>query len=744
MALYRRRYHAAMSEGTANRLQRESSPYLLAHADNPVDWFAWGDEALERSRAEDRPIFLSIGYHTCHWCHVMERESFSDPAIAELMNRHFVNIKVDREERPDLDEIYMAATQILAGQGGWPNSVFLTPDLEPFFAGTYFPPADRQGMPGFATVLRSLADAWRGRRSDVEAQAAEVASVVRRSLEERELQSSGPVERAPEEVAGRAIGELERSFDPLWGGFGGAPKFPTPSRLLLLAEAAPSDRRAEAMLATTLDRMARGGLFDQLGGGFHRYATDREWKVPHFEKMLYDNGLLLEIFARRAASTAERQPRRVVEATVGFLEREMRDPDSGAFWSALDADSEGREGAYYVWTRDQLRDALGDEDFGFLAPLLGFDGPPFFEDDGYVLHLPAPLADQARRRRLDEEELVAEMDRTAGLLHRVRDGRRRPATDDKVLADWNGMAIAGLATAGRLLGRAGWVELAADAARAVLGPMRPDGELHHSRRAGRLGPSAFLSDYVWVIHGLLALDAASPDDGWREAAIDLAAEQERRLAAPEGGYFAAASREDLIARSREVFDGAIPAANAVACWNWVELGRRTGEPRWRDGAAHLLEAFGGLVERHAGAGDGLLVGALRHRAALDEREAGAPGRVAHTLEAEARRALEVSLDPGEGASAGEWRELRLRLVPAAGWRIAGPLGAGPPELVGRDLPLEPPEWPSEAAEGLSAPVTLTLRVGPRRGGEGRLILRYGACDRSRCLPPVHLELPVPQ
>jgi hypothetical protein len=733
-----------MGEGAANRLERESSPYLLAHADNPVEWFAWRDEALERSRSEDRPIFLSIGYHTCHWCHVMERESFSDPAIAELMNRHFVNIKVDREERPELDEIYMTATQILAGQGGWPNSVFLTPDLKPFFAGTYFPPADRQGMPGFPTVLRSLADAWVERRSDVEAQAEQVATVVRRSLEERELQSSGPVESEPEEVASRAIGQLEGSFDPRWGGFGGAPKFPTPSRLLLLAEAAPSDPRAETMLATTLDRMARGGLFDQLGGGFHRYATDREWKIPHFEKMLYDNGLLLEIYARRAARTGERQPRRVVEATVGFLEREMRDPESGAFWSALDADSDGREGAYYVWTRDELYEALGEEDFGFLAPLLGFDAPPFFEADGYVLHVPVPLADQARRRRLDEDELVAELDRVTGLLRRIREGRQRPATDDKVLADWNGMAVAGLATAGRLLGRAGWVELAAGAARAVLGPMRPDGELRHSRRAGRLGPSAFLSDYVWVIHGLLALDAASPDDGWREAAIDLAAEQERRLAAPEGGYFAAAAREDLLARSREVFDGAIPAANAVACWNWVELGRRTGEPRWRDGAARLLEAFGGLVERHAGAGDGLLVGALRHRAALDEREVGAPGRVARTLEAEARRALEVSLDPGEGASAGEWRELRLRLVPAAGWRIAGPLGAGPPELVGRDLPLEPPEWPSEAAEGLSAPVTLTLRVGPRRGGEGRLILRYGACDRSRCLPPVHLELPVPQ
>ena len=733
-----------MGANATNRLGGESSPYLLAHADNPVEWFAWGDEALERSRSEDRPIFLSIGYHTCHWCHVMERESFSDPAIAELMNRHFVNIKVDREERPELDEIYMTATQILAGQGGWPNSVFLTPDLKPFFAGTYFPPADRQGTPGFPTVLRSLADAWIERRSDVEAQAEEVATVVRRSLEERELRSSGPVESDPEEVAGRAIGELERSFDPRWGGFGGAPKFPTPSRLLLLAENAPSDPRAEAMLATTLDRMARGGLFDQLGGGFHRYATDREWKVPHFEKMLYDNGLLLEIYARRAASTGERQPRRVVEATVGFLEHEMRDPESGAFWSALDADSDGREGAYYVWTRDELREALGEEDFGFLAPLLGFDGSPFFEGDGYVLHLPVPFADQARRRRIAEEELVAEMDRAAGLLRRVRDGRRRPATDDKVLADWNGMAIAGLATAGRLLGRAGWVELAAAAARAVLGPMRPNGELHHSQRAGRLGPSAFLSDYVWVIHGLLALDAASPDGGWRGAAIDLAAEQERRLAAPEGGYFAAAAREDLLARSREVFDGAIPAANAVACWNWVELGRRTGEEHWRERSARLLETFGGLVESHPGAGDGLLVGALRHRAARAEPEVGAAGRAVHALESEARGALEVSLDAEEGASAGAWRELRLRLVPAAGWRIAGPAGAGPPELVGSGLPLEPPDWPSEAAEGLTAPLTLTLRVGPRGGGEARLILRYGACDRSRCLPPVRLDLPVPE
>ncbi|KAB2962664.1 MAG: thioredoxin domain-containing protein, partial [Thermoanaerobaculia bacterium] len=395
----------AESPESSNRLARESSPYLRLHAGNPVDWYPWGGEALERARREDKPIFLSIGYSTCYWCHVMERESFSDPAIAAEMNRAFVNIKVDREERPDLDEIYMVATQVLSGQGGWPNSLFLTPKLEPFFAGTYFPPEDRHGRPGFPNVLRSMAHAWRERRADVEEQAGELAGAIRHHLDEIE---PGRGELPGAELALRALEGLRRRFDATWGGFGEAPKFPTPSNLWLLAELAPSRADAAMMLGATLEGMARGGIFDQLAGGFHRYATDREWRVPHFEKMLYDNGLLLEAFAGEHARTGSGEARRVALETAAFLARELTSPE-GAFWSAIDAETDGREGAYYVWSRAELEAVLGEEDAAFLAPILGFSGEPFFEGDRYVLHLPRPLDVAARERHTGVEELAAEV-----------------------------------------------------------------------------------------------------------------------------------------------------------------------------------------------------------------------------------------------------------------------------------------------------------------------------------------------
>src|SRR5580693_4557073 len=404
-------------EAPANRLPAESSPYLLLHRRNPVDWYPWGTEAIERARREDKPIFLSVGSATCYWCHVMERESFSDPRIAALMNREFVNVKLDREERPDLDEIYMAATQILSGQGGWPNSLFLTPELKPYYAGTYFPPAERYGRPGFGSVLADLAAAWRDRRPEVEEQAEEMAGAMRRFLEERGRPAGAP---APPEAARQALASLARRFDREWGGFGGAPKFPTPSNLFLLhemalldsAEGAPaaasaggegsadgeatSENAAGEMLRATLDQMARGGIYDQLGGGFHRYSTDREWKVPHFEKMLYDNGFLLELYAREHARTGDPEAARVARETAAFLRREMTSPE-GALWSAIDAETHGHEGSYYVWSRAEIESVLGAEDAAFLAPLLGFAGPPFFEEDRYVLHLPAPLAAAAER-----------------------------------------------------------------------------------------------------------------------------------------------------------------------------------------------------------------------------------------------------------------------------------------------------------------------------------------------------------
>ncbi|MDX1645108.1 MAG: thioredoxin domain-containing protein, partial [Thermoanaerobaculia bacterium] len=413
-----------MSESTRseNRLAGESSPYLLLHRHNPVDWYPWGEEALTRSRREDKPIFLSVGYSTCYWCHVMERESFADESVAELMNRELVSIKVDREERPDLDEIYMVATQILTGHGGWPNSVFLTPDLEPFFAGTYFPPEERHGQPSFRRVVTSLAEAWKNRREEIEEQAKSVGRALSHYLERRNAPAPSPPDAS---VVGRSVRALERLYDPRWGGFGGAPKFPTPANLYLLAEVATEDERAAEMLTGTLDQMARGGLFDQLGGGFHRYATDAEWKIPHFEKMLYDNGLLLELYALEWARTGDPEAARVARETIGYLEGEMLAPE-GFFWSALDAETEGEEGAYYVWSRDELREVLGEEDFEFAAPLLGFDGAPFFEGSQYVLHLPRPLRVQAAQRQMTREELLADLDPLRARLLEARAARPRP------------------------------------------------------------------------------------------------------------------------------------------------------------------------------------------------------------------------------------------------------------------------------------------------------------------------------
>ncbi len=733
-----------------NRLGGESSPYLRLHRGNPVDWYPWGEEALAAARRLDRPIFLSVGYSTCHWCHVMERESFSDREVAELMNREFVNIKVDREERPELDEIYMAATQILTRHGGWPNSVFLTPELKPFYAGTYFPPEDRHGLPSFRRVLDSLAEAWKTRRGDIEEQAESLTEAVRRYLEERA--APGPAPPGPE-VASRSLAALEARFDPLWGGFGGAPKFPTPSNLFLLEALAEESPRAAEMLDATLDRMARGGLYDQLGGGFHRYATDREWKVPHFEKMLYDNGLLLEIYARRWARTGDPEMARVAAGTAAFLARELTSPE-GALWSALDAETGGEEGAYYVWRREELREALGEEDFGFLAPILGFSGAPFFEGDRYVLHLPEPLAEQAERRRMAREELAREVAAHASRLLAVRDRREPLAVDDKVLADWNGMAICGLATAGALLPDPLLVERAARAAEFVLSELRgEDGVLVHAWRGGLGRAAAFLSDYVYLVRGLLALERASGQGRWLEAAEALAAEQVERLGDADGGFFAAAAAPDVLFRTKEVFDGAVPGANAVAALNFLELARRTGERRWRREAERTLAAFAPLVERVPDGARMLALAAWRF--AAEEGEAG-PAAAAPRSEAAAPPpapadgerpvAIEITLGDPDGDG---WRALAVRLVVADGWHLYAPGAPNGLGLAGvgvaladlafpdaRPAPLGPSgeEVPVYAGE-----IEIGARARPEAPTGARLLLTYQACTKDRCLAPSTLE-----
>ncbi len=720
-----------------NRLAQESSPYLLLHKHNPVDWYPWGEEALERARREDRPIFLSVGYSTCYWCHVMERESFSDEETAALMNRAFVNIKLDREERPDVDEIYMTATQVLTQHGGWPNSVFLTPDLEPFFAGTYFPPEDRAGMPGFRRVLHSMSEAWSGRRSEVVEQAKGVTEAIRRYLEER----ARPAERPPRpEIARRSFDALARRFDPEWGGFGGAPKFPTPSNLLLLEELAGEEPAAARMLTATLDQMARGGIYDQLGGGFHRYATDREWKIPHFEKMLYDNGLLLELYAREWARNGDPEMARVARATVGWLEREMSS-DEGAFWAALDAETDGVEGAFYVWTADELRAVLGTEDFGFLAPLYGFDRPPFFEERHYVLHLPRPLAEQAEKRKIGAGELGAQIEPLRARLFEARAERAPVLTDRKVLADWNGMAIAGVAEAGRLLPEPEFVARASRAAEAVLERLRPAGELLHVRRGDQPPVPAFSADYAFLVRGLLALDRAAAGEGWLELAAELADEQISRLEDPEGGFFTSAATE-ILCRSKEAFDGATPAANAIAALNLIELAQRTGDGRWREAAARTLRAFSGLVEQLPDGARTLALAARRLAAALGSEPGAGPGGAG---ERAASGPVTVTARWLDEPDADGWRRFEVGLEIADGWHVYGrsdadlapievssvetelqglayPVGDGQLELDGRQI---------EIHTGATA-IQGAARVG---AGGLSLTVAFQPCDATRCLAP---------
>ena len=566
----------------ANRLARESSPYLLLHKDNPVDWYPWGEEAFARARAEDKPIFLSIGYSTCYWCHVMERESFSVPDIAREMNDGFVCVKVDREERPDVDEIYMAATQLITRSGGWPNSVFLTPDLKPFFAGTYFPPTDGRGRPGFPRVLQGLREAWLFRRPELLQQAEMVAQAMQQHL--------GPTAGRADALPGAELVDAVREglaarFDPEWGGFGPAPKFPSPANLFFLLERAADDEARE-MLVTTLDRMARGGLMDQLAGGFHRYSTDEAWLVPHFEKMLYDNASLAWLYAEASALAPGAGFDRVARFTLDFVLREMTGPEGG-FLSAIDAETDGHEGAYYTWTAEELEAALPGPEGRLFRAVYGLEGPPPFEGERYVLFLHTPLAEQARTGGLSEADLLQRLEPGRRALLEARARRERPLTDDKVLADWNGLMIGAMARAGARLAEPRYIAAAERAAGFVLSRMvdGAEGTLLHAFREGRAHVAAFLDDYAFLVEGLLQLHGATGNGRWLSEAVRLAEEQERRLGDAEGGgYFAAGQDPRLLFRSKPAFDGAVASGNGIAALNAVELARLTGDPAWADRA----------------------------------------------------------------------------------------------------------------------------------------------------------------
>lgn len=507
-----------------NRLADETSPSLLQHADNPVDWFPWGDEAFAKAKAEDKPVLLSVGYSACHWCHVMAHESFEDPGIAALMNAHFVPVKVDREERPDVDAVYMSAVQALTGSGGWPMTVALTPAGKPFFGGTYYPPDDRLGIPGFRRVLRGLADAWTTRRDEIDAAAESLTGQLVTPL------PAGEGELDPT-VAEAALETLSGTFDAAHGGFGNAPKFPPHTGLTyLLARPEP---RALEMALHTLDKMAEGGLYDQLGGGFARYSVDARWLVPHFEKMLYDNAQLVSRYAEAYAKTQKPLYRRTVEETLTFMERELRDPEGG-FYSALDADSEGEEGRFYVWREDEL-DVLG-EDAELVKAHYGVTSAGNFEGRN-ILFVATPVEALAERFGLPETEVEARLGRAKARLLEVRSTRVRPGLDDKILCSWNGLVVSAYADAGRALGRADYLETARETARFIRRAFYVDRRLKHTYKAGQAKVEGMLEDYVYLACGLVDLYRATLESEWLLWALELAETVVGEFHDPEAGGF---------------------------------------------------------------------------------------------------------------------------------------------------------------------------------------------------------------
>jgi uncharacterized protein YyaL (SSP411 family) len=573
-----------------NRLASETSPYLLQHASNPVDWYPWGAEALERARTEDKPIFLSIGYSACHWCHVMAHESFEDPAVAAQLNRDFVAIKVDREERPDLDDVYMAAVQTLTGTGGWPMSVFLTPALEPFFGGTYFPPDDRHGLPGFPRVLGAISDAYRDRRDEIVEQGRQLAAHLREQLEVPPGRSD--VERRQLDAA---AARLRESFDPKHGGFGGAPKFPAPMTLEFLLRTWPrnQDDGLLHMVTLTLDRMADGGINDQVGGGFARYSTDVRWLVPHFEKMLYDNAQLAHAYLEAFRATGQQRFADVARRTLDFMVRELA-TDDGGFASALDADSEGEEGRFYTWEFDPFIAALGEagmdaEQAERLAAYWGVVVGGNWEGRS-ILHVAGPEA---------PSQHVLERARQA--LFDARATRLRPGRDDKQLAAWNGMALRALSHGFLVLGD----DRFADATRACVRFIRSDllrdeGRLWRTARGGTAHTPAFAEDYANVADGLLAAYAALGDQADLELAVTL---MDRAIADfwddASGTLFDTSEEHDrVVARPRSLIDGATPAANAVAADVLLRLALLTGRPDHERRARSILRAAGPALEGH--------------------------------------------------------------------------------------------------------------------------------------------------
>ena len=572
-----------------NRLAAETSPYLQQHANNPVDWYPWGPEALRLAAHEDRPIFLSIGYSSCHWCHVMERESFEDPDIAALMNRLFVCIKVDREERPDLDAIYMQAVVAVSGSGGWPMSVFLTPDLKPFYGGTYFPPNDMGRIPSFRRVLEATANAYVQRRGEVTASADQIVQHLHQSAA-----FPGDQEELTPAVLDVAFKRLAPHIDTEWGGFGSSIKFPQPMvhEFLLRYGDRSGEPTAQVMADLTLDRMMRGGIYDHLGGGFHRYSTDPAWLTPHFEKMLYDNALLLRLYLHAYQALGRQEYRRVVEETIDFALRDMRDP-AGGFYTALDADSEGREGLFYIWSRAEILERLGQEAGERFCRVYGVTEGGNFEGAS-ILFLPQELSKVAVEMGATEEQLLAELAERKGVLLNAREQRVWPMRDEKVLTGWNALMLGALAEAAAVLDRQDYLAAAEANADFLLTTLRDsDGRLLRTYRNGEVKLKGYLEDYAFLVDGLVALYEATFAPRWLWEAQGLADAMLGLFwdADSASFYSTGHDHEELLLRPQEFFDNAIPSGASAASLALLRLGTLTGAPRYAEVAGAALRSM---------------------------------------------------------------------------------------------------------------------------------------------------------
>ena len=720
-----------------NRLVHETSPYLLLHAHNPVDWYPWDDEALERAKRENKLIFLSVGYSTCYWCHVMEREVFSNPEIAEMMNKDFINIKIDREERPDLDEIYMTATQLLTQRGGWPNSVFLTPDLKPFYAGTYFPPTDMPGRPGFPTILDAVHEAWVTREDEVIQSANQISETI--AMATSRVFTSLTAKPLSRSLITGALDYLRTNYSHAYGGFGTAPKFPNSANLeLLLSEYERAlDESLLKMVTHTLDMMAYGGMYDQIGGGFHRYSVDAKWLVPHFEKMLYDNAQLAKVYLRAYQLTHEPRYRRVAEEIFSFVFREMTAPESG-FYSALDAETDAEEGKYYVWTADEVQKVLSEKEAERFAKVYGVDKGPNFEGKN-VLYVPeVPAA---------EDELKSVASAREKLLT-ARAKREYPLLDTKIIVNWNGLMIDALAYGYEVLGEERYLTAASKAARFILDTLKkPDGELWHTYTAGVTKQDAYLDDYAFFVKGLLALHRATGEEQWFNAAKTLTDTMIQLFSDDKNGgfYYTKADAKHLIVRTKKPFDSAIPSGNAVAVENLLAFGTD-----YQNYAERTLRSFA-------------------------ESMAQAPPSFMYTLLALNQYLMEENLDSDTSplvtataevkAESDRVFKVELHLKIAAGWHVnANPTGQDnliPTTVVvdtdtaieivdvaypkGKSVRFEFSDEPLNVYEG-SLTIPLQLKQKPKtlldRTVPIILKLTYQPCNETECLLPQILDVPL--